>query len=173
MKHNLRTRIPLVIVGCILIVRLLSPAQYQLVNGNINNGSALLSGASYNMVVTLGQPVIGSTVGFWPSDVKRKRVDIIPTEFEMNQNYPNPFNPTTNIEFSLPHASDVSVKVYNTLGEEVANLVSEHLAPGTYKTVWNARQTNGGQASGCASGVYFYRIVAGSFVETKKLLLIR
>jgi len=89
----------------------------------------------------------------------------IPQAFSLSQNYPNPFNPATTIEFSLPQASAVSLKIYNVRGEEVATLVSEKLPPGNYKRVWSA--------AGVSSGVFFYRLQAGTFVETRKLLLLR
>ena len=89
----------------------------------------------------------------------------IPERFALAQNYPNPFNPSTTIEFVLPRASHVSIKVYDVLGLEVVTLVDQHLPPGHYKTTWDAANV--------ASGVYLYRIQAGDFVETKKLILLR
>lgn len=89
----------------------------------------------------------------------------LPSTFLLDQNYPNPFNPATAIIFSLPSQSFVSLKVFDELGREVAALLSEELPAGTYSQQWNA--------SGLASGVYFYRLQAGSFAETKKLLLLR
>jgi hypothetical protein len=83
----------------------------------------------------------------------------------LKQNYPNPFNPTTNIEFSIPKSEFVTLKVYNILGEEVARLVSQRLTAGKYKYDWDA--------SKMASGVYLYRIQAGNYVETKKMVLLR
>ncbi|MGA9121113.1 MAG: T9SS type A sorting domain-containing protein, partial [Bacteroidota bacterium] len=80
-------------------------------------------------------------------------------------NYPNPFNPTTNIRYGLPFASKVTLKIYDILGREVRTLVNSVQAPGQYTVTLNAQQL--------ASGVYFYRINAGNFSETKKLLLLR
>jgi hypothetical protein len=88
-----------------------------------------------------------------------------PERFALHQNYPNPFNPSTTIEFSVPRSSYVTLKVFSLLGEEVATLASQNLAVGSYRLDWNAR--------GVASGVYLYRLVAGSFVDTKKMLLLR
>jgi N-acetylneuraminic acid mutarotase len=88
-----------------------------------------------------------------------------PVEYSLSQNYPNPFNPTTTIGFSVPRFSYVTLKVFGLLGDEVATLASQNLAVGSYRVDWNAK--------GVASGVYLYRLVAGSFVETKKLLLIK
>ena len=89
----------------------------------------------------------------------------VPTEYSLTQNYPNPFNPSTTIEFSLPRSSYVTLKVFSLLGEEVATLAGQNFAAGSYRVDWNAK--------GVASGVYLYRLLAGSFVETKKLLLLK
>jgi plastocyanin len=91
--------------------------------------------------------------------------ETIADDFVLMQNYPNPFNPATSIEFSLPKAGYVSLKVFNLLGEEIATLAAQEFKAGSYTANWNA--------SGSPSGVYFYRLVAGSFVETKKLLLLK
>jgi subtilisin family serine protease len=89
----------------------------------------------------------------------------IPKRFALEQNYPNPFNPTTVISYELPALSSVVLKVYDVLGREVATLVNEKKAAGTYSVTWNA--------SSMSSGVYFYRLQAGEYSETKKLLLLR
>jgi hypothetical protein len=89
----------------------------------------------------------------------------IPLEYTLKQNYPNPFNPTTTIEFDLPYSEFVTLKIYNILGEEVSTLVSKKLAVGNYKYEWDS--------SSLASGVYLYRLEAGDFVESKKMILLR
>jgi hypothetical protein len=90
----------------------------------------------------------------------------VPTEcYLMGQNYPNPFNASTNIRFSLPQAEHSTIAVYNVLGMKVATLVDQLLPAGEYETSRDA--------SGVASGVYFYRMKAGDFVETKKLMLMK
>lgn len=96
--------------------------------------------------------------------------ELIPERFYLLQNYPNPFNPTTVIGFRLPPApsggySLVTLKIYNVLGEEVATLVNEELTSGTYEVTWDAE--------GISSGIYYYRIKAGEFRETKKLILLK
>ncbi|MFH0735104.1 MAG: T9SS type A sorting domain-containing protein [bacterium] len=88
---------------------------------------------------------------------------LIPSVISLDQNYPNPFNPTTTISFSLPIKSSVTLKIYDALGKEVASLINEELQPGTYQKQWSA--------GNFASGVYFYRLLAGKFSETKKLIL--
>ena len=87
----------------------------------------------------------------------------VPSTFSLSQNYPNPFNPTTNIRFDLPRSGSVKLVVFDALGREVATLVNEKLAPGTYEVDWNA--------SSYPSGVYFYRLTTDSFSESKKMLL--
>jgi hypothetical protein len=89
----------------------------------------------------------------------------IPAQFTLRQNYPNPFNPSTTIEFALPHSGFVTLKVYNVLGEKVTTLVAGDHAAGTFKATWNA--------SSMPSGVYFYRLTAEEYVETKKAVLVR
>lgn len=96
-------------------------------------------------------------------------VGLAPQEFTLSQNYPNPFNPSTKIEYRLEKAGMVSLKVYNLLGNEVATLVNGRQEAGRYTVQFN---TNGGILS-LASGVYFYRLEAGSFVSTKKLIFMK
>jgi hypothetical protein len=88
-----------------------------------------------------------------------------PRLFTLDQNYPNPFNPSTMMSFSIPKQSFVSLKVFDLIGREVAVILSETLAAGNYSRQWNAQRLS--------SGIYFYRLQAGSFVETKKLVLIK
>ncbi len=89
----------------------------------------------------------------------------ISEEFKLNQNYPNPFNPNTTINFSIPGATFVSLKIFNSLGQEVETLVSEDLNAGNYKYDWNAESLT--------SGVYFYTLIAGNFIETMKMILLK
>ena len=92
--------------------------------------------------------------------------DVIPLNYSLLQNYPNPFNPTTSIEYSVPNNAFVSLKVYDILGNEVANLVNEQKEAGNYKVEFDA--------SNLSSGVYFYRLKTSSgFIMTKKLLLMK
>lgn len=90
---------------------------------------------------------------------------LTPELFKLQQNYPNPFNPTTTFEFSIPHLLFANLSIYNLLGEKVATVVDEHLSAGTHTVHWDA--------TGQPSGVYFYRLRAGEFVETRKLVLLR
>jgi photosystem II stability/assembly factor-like uncharacterized protein len=88
-----------------------------------------------------------------------------PGKFELSQNYPNPFNPSTKIKFSIPSDGFVTLKVYNSLGEEAAHLMSGDLKTGYYETEFNS--------TGLSSGVYYYKLTAGSYSETKKMILIK
>jgi hypothetical protein len=106
-----------------------------------------------------------------------------PKFFLLEQNYPNPFNPSTKIKFSIPYSpfegqrssllegkGDVKLVVFNILGQQIAELVNQQLLPGTYEVEWPAPS---GDASGFASGVYFYSLITESFRETKKMVLIK
>ncbi len=89
----------------------------------------------------------------------------IPNKFGLNQNYPNPFNPTTTINYEIAKETNVSLKVYDAIGNQVATLVNEIKPAGTYEVVFDA--------SNLSNGVYFYEIKAGNFTATKKLILMK
>ncbi|MEJ5352753.1 MAG: T9SS type A sorting domain-containing protein, partial [Melioribacteraceae bacterium] len=89
----------------------------------------------------------------------------MPTHFNLAQNYPNPFNPTTTISYSIQQRSNVSLKVFDILGNEVSTLFNEEKDRGVYSVTFDA--------IGLASGMYLYKLQAGSFVETKKMILIK
>ena len=118
------------------------------------NGADSLLSQNQNLVYivrnTVGIKIISSSV---------------PGEFKLFQNYPNPFNPSTNIRYALPENSFVSLKVYNVLGKEIATLVNEKLAPGTYEADWDGSEY--------PSGVYFYKMVADDFINVKKMVLLK
>ena len=88
-----------------------------------------------------------------------------PSKYSLSQNYPNPFNPTTNVKFSIIKSEQVELIVYDIQGREVQTLVNERLQPGTYEVRFDGSMLN--------SGVYFYRLIAGEFSETKRMLLIK
>jgi hypothetical protein len=91
--------------------------------------------------------------------------DAIPGTFILSQNYPNPFNPSTTIRFSIAEQSFVRLDVFNSLGEKVSQLVFKELNAGTYQYDWDA--------AGLSSGIYFYRLQAGDYFESKKMILLR
>jgi hypothetical protein len=130
-----------------------------------NPGFALApaKGTVRNDMGAFGGPGAGETI----TAIKHERsnIEAQPNTFALFQNYPNPFNPSTTIEFTLPKSSFVALKVYDLLGREVATLVADKLVAGRHKYDWIAK--------GLASGVYCYRLQAGEFMQTKKLILLR
>jgi len=100
-----------------------------------------------------------------PITIKNDLHNSFPIKFALQQNFPNPFNPTTKIIYQIPVLSFVTLKIYDVLGSEVANLISEEIVTGSYEVEFNA--TN------LPSGVYFYRLQTGNFVETKKMILLK
>ena len=92
-------------------------------------------------------------------------IENVPQTYSLHQNYPNPFNPVTNINFDIPKNCIVSIKVYDITGREISTLVDQSVPAGSYNVEFDA--TN------IASGTYFYKIQAGDFVATKKMLLVK
>jgi N-acetylneuraminic acid mutarotase len=111
--------------------------------------------------------VSANRVARWNSGTSRveQLSPTAPKTFLLEQNYPNPFNPSTTIRYQLPVASEVKLEVYDVLGKKIATLVNERQSAGSYQVVWNA--------SGLSSGTYFYRLQAGTFVETKKMIMVK
>ncbi|MDZ4722509.1 MAG: cohesin domain-containing protein [candidate division Zixibacteria bacterium] len=97
-------------------------------------------------------------------------VTTLPTEFILMQNYPNPFNPSTSINFALPRASRVELTIFNIAGQKIRSLVDDDLSAGSHTVVWDGHGENGASVS---SGVYLYRLVAGTESSTKKMLLVK
>jgi hypothetical protein len=89
----------------------------------------------------------------------------VPTTFALEQNYPNPFNPSTTIRYALPNSAKVRLMIYDLLGREIATLVNEEQSAGWKEVEWNA--------SAFSSGIYFYKIHANNFNETKKMVLMK
>ena len=88
-----------------------------------------------------------------------------PVAYSLEQNYPNPFNPSTTINYALPVSGNVTLKVYNLIGQEVASLVNEFQREGSYDVRFDA--------SKLSSGVYFYSLSAGNFTQVKKMMLVK
>ena len=121
------------------------------------NGTDVFPGSYDNSVLI--RPVSQITTG-----VNESRSGT-PTAFSLSQNYPNPFNPTTTINYQLPMSGQVTLKVFDMLGREIATLVNDNENAGSYSAKFDG--------SRLASGVYFYRLQAGSFSQTKKLMLVK
>jgi len=94
----------------------------------------------------------------------------IPTEFQLAQNYPNPFNPTTSIEYSLPEQADVKLMIFDIKGNTVKQWTYTNQSAGYYSVVWDGTNNNGNQVS---TGIYFYRIIVGEFMQTKKMVFMK
>jgi aminopeptidase N len=118
---------------------------------------------------TIKYPVQPSTIILdsdgWILKSALSEAELPPSSYLLEQNFPNPFNSTTSIFYDLPRLEDVTLKIYDVLGREIATLIDSRQAPGVYKYQWTPR--------GIASGIYFYRLQAGSFRQTKKLVLLR
>lgn len=110
------------------------------------------------MFLRVSPIVIGTTSVGKPDDG-------LAASFKLSQNYPNPFNPATKIDYTVAREGQVSIKVYNMLGQEVATLLNEHLSPGTYQVTFDG--------AGLPSGVYMYTMKAGSYTESRKMILMR
>lgn len=132
------------------------------------------SNAVLNSTVTSLYKINGGSPQTGPSlsldGITSTENEVIPSDYKLSQNYPNPFNPTTTIEFALPQADYVSIKIYDMLGREVATLINDQRSVGNYSVVWNGINDFGHKVS---SGTYIYRITAGNFVQTKKMLLLK
>ena len=120
-----------------------------------------VNGSTYDFT---GYRIIVSWILANATDVSTDRSTIVKS-FSLSQNYPNPFNPSTTISFRLPSKSFVSLKVFDIMGREVATIVSGEMPAGSYSQQWNA--------SNMSSGIYFYRLQAGTYLETKKLILLK
>jgi hypothetical protein len=129
----------------------------------LNDGSMGVHNATY--AVALLQKALGT----YPLDVKPVGGDV-PKTYALNQNYPNPFNPSTTISFALPKNEQVKLEVYDILGNLVKTMVNQQMGAGTYQVVWNGVDQNGARV---ASGVYLYRLQAGSFSTVKKMLMVK
>lgn len=147
----------------------------------LDAGFAAASTGNVRVASVLGQPFVGTasatnsgiTSGFlvYPfrpalsTGIQGNGNYDVPKVFELSQNYPNPFNPKTVVRSQLPVVSDVRIVIYDVLGREVKVLVNERRAAGRYEDSF--------EASGLASGVYVYRLTAGSFVQTRKMILLK
>jgi hypothetical protein len=116
-----------------------------------------------------GLNVYANTTVFEPTDVA-DNPSVIPDQFVLDQNYPNPFNPSTEIGFSVRIRSHVRMEVLNLLGQQVRLLEDRTFAPGQHRTTWDGRDNDGSPA---ASGVYFYRITADQFSQSRKMMLLK
>lgn len=164
----------LIAVSCIALSAASAFAQYTIVTSVIGSGGGPMSNNTYVMNGTVGQAVIGLTSGsvynaeqgFWHSLSLTQDVRPIggANGYDLEQNFPNPFNPSTVIRFSIPERVKVTLKVMNLLGEEVKRLIDgEFYDAGTYDVDF--------LDTGLPSGTYVYRLEAGNFVKSRKMVL--
>ena len=129
----------------------------------------------YTATITVTSPTAGNTPFDIPTDLSVGTEVLtdgtdLPTSYALSQNYPNPFNPNTEIKFDILVRSHVTLTVYNVLGQRVATLVDKEMLPGSYVADWNSTSDNGKEVT---SGVYFYKLEADDFIQTKKMLLLK
>jgi plastocyanin len=137
-------------------------------DANLNSGSTsfryvITVAGMYNYICSPHAPDMAGMINATVSSINQT-TEIV-RGFDISQNYPNPFNPATKINFSIPLSSRVTLKIFNNAGQEVATLVNEILNASSYEVDWDAANHN--------SGVYYYRIQAGNYSETRKMLLIK
>jgi predicted CXXCH cytochrome family protein len=130
----------------------------------MNEGSRGIHNTAY------ARGLLQSSIQFFSLTGVALQDNSVPVSYSLDQNYPNPFNPTTEIRFSLPERSSVSLKVYDISGRLVRTLAGEDMGAGAYRVTWDGRDNDGG---GVASGMYLYRLQAGSFNQTRKMLLLK
>lgn len=133
------------------------------------NTSITVAKVESNGSTTYTSTALADFVG-QPAAVVQTDNGTVPSDFALSQNYPNPFNPSTEIEFSVPRSSEVSLAVYDVLGRQVKLVLDEDMAAGAYAVDWGGTDDSGQQV---ASGVYFYRLTAGQYAETKKMTLLK
>ena len=139
----------------------LDDSQFRIHTGNTFSsltGILNYSFGNYKLIPRTNEDFVG-----WVTDVADESVT--PLKFGLRQNYPNPFNPSTTIEFTLPQNNFVTLKVYNVLGKEVAQLLNKNISAGVHQVQFDA--------SSLTSGIYFYRISAGQYVSVKKMILLK
>lgn len=153
-------------------------SQHQIPFSVLSSGGTNQSNPSFNLIGTVSQTFIGSSTsashqvqaGFWQLYHQTVSTNInndalLPIEFKLEQNYPNPFNPNTIIRFAMPERANVLLKIYDLLGGEIITLVNEEKEAGWYNIHFNAVEL--------ASGFYIYKIKAGSYSSSKKMLIIK
>lgn len=142
-------------------------------NATEMHGICLINLEEFETVRIIGQELViteenqysCNPLSFKIDDTNNIKDDIFIIQFELVQNYPNPFNPSTSIKYSIPKESNIKLEILNLLGEQVELLVNETKPAGLYESIWNA--------SYMSSGIYFYRIQAVDFVQTKKMILLK
>ncbi|MFH2048950.1 MAG: FlgD immunoglobulin-like domain containing protein [bacterium] len=131
---------------------------------SLTDNAKKLIGLESNKVNSVGSSVIVTVT------VTNIIEPLIPSEFSLSQNYPNPFNMSTTIEYGLPEQCQISITVYNILGQEVSTLVDGIRPAGLHQVQWDGTNSHGNTV---ATGVYIYRIETSTYIKTKKMLLVK
>lgn len=175
LQHPWRQMAPLVLVMTLTSVAAI--AQTELKRSVVASGGGSMGSTNYGVTGTVGQSAIGEQAssnysvlgGYWlPEDNIATAIENranLPRVYALDQNYPNPFNPATTIRFALPQESFVKLRVYDVSGNVVAELVNEVRQAGVHREDF--------VASSLASGIYFYRLEAKGFVQSRKLVLLK
>ena len=165
----------LIAASCIALSAASAFAQYSIVSSVIGSGGGPMSNGTYSMNGTVGQAVVGPTTGSTYDGRSRLLAHVATNQlmyirygprdgYSLEQNFPNPFNPTTAIRFSVPERVKVTLKVMNLLGEEVKRLIDgEYYEAGKYDVDFLAQ--------GLPSGTYVYKLEAGNFIKSRKMVL--
>lgn len=161
-QNNVNYRLKVVLNGSSIKLYIDNNLKLEATDNTFSSGGISLvnhsGGYAPNNLIFDNVAVYTSTTGVYNNNV-------LPKEFYLGQNFPNPFNPTTTIIYQISELSSVSIIVYDILGKEIAELVNKEQVPGNYEVNFNA--------TGLGSGIYFYTLQAGKFVETKKMLLLK
>jgi hypothetical protein len=160
-------------------------ADYILVKDVLSTSGGHLESASYLLDYSTGQTAVGmsqgtshiETGGFWSWSpwgevvaVEEQIDEVLPGSYRLSQNYPNPFNPRTHISYQLPQNGHVTLAVYNVMGQRVRELLDWEQTAGEHVVTWDGLDDAGRPV---ASGIYFYQLVTGEFVQTRKMLLLK
>lgn len=153
-------------------------SQHQIPFSSISSGGERIVSSAYSLAGSVGQPMIDNTVssihkvqhGFWQMYYQNVIQDVtdeelLPTVYKLEQNYPNPFNPSTIIKFAIPERANVNIKIYDILGGEITMLINQEMDAGWYELKFNA--------DNYSSGIFIYRMQAGNYISTKKMLMVK
>jgi hypothetical protein len=171
-------------VGLILFCTASRSVSYEVINDVIDDGGTKMTSTDYVLRGSFGQPTIGKIagvtyaayIGFWhpypagPGIEERFPKRGFPFVFSLSQNYPNPVTTSTTFRYSLARKTSVDLAVYNTAGQRLGDLVRGTQEAGYYSVKWSLSEVSGARLP---NGVYFYRIVARDFIETRKMVIMR
>jgi hypothetical protein len=183
-KERIMQRLKLFWPVLLLALLVFSPpaaAQTEMQKSVVASGGGAMGTSSHKIICTVGQPCVGKMVssnhahyvGFLTPKVivvsSAEGLEL-PTRVDLQQNYPNPFNPITTIRFDLPDRRNARLEVFSMDGRQVVTLVDKVLPPGRLTVIWDGKDSGGRPV---ASGIYLYRLTAGDFKETHRMVLVR